>query len=482
LRRADAVMVMMAVAALRCAALRRECHAVRPGALPSPQQPLPRMRSAPLRRSRVAQLRCTRVVSASLVAGEPAALAALTAVAATAWQLERHTALGRRASAPLLAMAIAAAVTAAITPGSAADAALCAAVARVWAFVVPFALALTLLATDLRLLVRSRDAVLAFACAALGTLAGTAVAFAACARALGPAAWQLAACLCASYIGGSVNFAATAAALGMLGANDALTSPVTMEAIPGCMGHQAGGRALIAAAMALDNLMMALFLAALLAWPAPRPESVEGADSTAAAALDAADEPVPAGARVLGIVAACCVAAACCVCADAAASALRFPGAALALVAVLAAAASALASALSRRPAAASLGPGFNAVPAALLLLFFAALGASAGPAAALQVGPAAAAFIALQLGVHLAVTLAAGAALRLPRHLLLLASNAAVGGPATAAAMASARGWADLAPAAVLLGTLGYLVGTAAGVAVGALLLRWQTAGVLML
>jgi uncharacterized membrane protein len=47
---------------------------------------------------------------------------------------------------------------------------------------------------------------------------------------------------------------------------------------------------------------------------------------------------------------------------------------------------------------------------------------------------------------------------------------------------MASARGWADLAPAAVLLGTLGYLVGTAAGVAVGALLLRWQTAGVLML
>lgn len=354
-------------------------------------------------------------------------------------------------------MAIAAAASAGIVPSSAADAALCAAVARVWLVVVPFALALTLLATDLRLLVRSRDAVLAFACAALGTLAGTAVAFAACARALGPAAWQLAACLCASYIGGSVNFAATAAALGM--------------------GHQAGGRAaLIAAAMALDNLMMALFLAALLAWPAPRPESVEDADSTAA------DEPVPAGARVLGIVAACCVAAACCMCADAAASALRFPGAALALVAVLAAAASATASSLSRRPAAASLGPGFDAVPAALLLLFFAALGASAGPAAALQVGPAAAAFIALQLGVHLAVTLAAGAALRLPRHLLLLASNAAVGGPATAAAMASARGWADLAPAAVLLGTLGYLVGTAAGVAVGALLLRWQTAGVLML
>ena len=444
-------------ALLRCAAPLRYAPRVR--VAPTRQSEL-RSRPAASRRGRgVCALR-TRVTAASLGAGEAAALAALAAVAATSWQLERHTTFGQRVSAPLLALALAAAAASAVPADGAAAAALAAAVARVWQFVVPFALALTLLGTDLRLLLRSRPAVLAFGCATLGTLTGTAVAFFACARALGPAAWQLAACLCASYIGGSVNFAATASALGM--------------------GTNAGGRALIAAAMALDNLMMAVFLGILLAWPT-QPEAADMSSVQPGGSAEAADAPAP-GASVLRGVAACCVAALCCVGADTAASVLRFPGAALALVAILAAAASAAVGALARRPAAQMLPAGFDAAPAALLLLFFAALGASAGPAAAAQVGPTAAAFITLQLAVHLAVTLAAGAALRLPRHLLLLASNAAVGGPATAAAMAAARGWTHLAPVAVLLGTLGYLIGTAAGVAVGALLLRWQSAAVFLL
>ena len=52
-----------------------------------------------------------------------------------------------------------------------------------------------------------------------------------------------------------------------------------------------------------------------------------------------------------------------------------------------------------------------------------------------------------------------------------MVASNAAVGGPATAAAMAAARGWTSLIPAAVMLGGLGYGVGTWLGLWVHSIL-----------
>ena len=50
--------------------------------------------------------------------------------------------------------------------------------------------------------------------------------------------------------------------------------------------------------------------------------------------------------------------------------------------------------------------------------------------------------------------------------QVLLTASNANVGGPATAAAMAAARGWPNMVRPAMLTGSLGYAVGTAIGIA----------------
>ena len=58
---------------------------------------------------------------------------------------------------------------------------------------------------------------------------------------------QVASALCASYVGGSLNFAAVAASLGLA---------------PG---------PLLAAAMAADNIMMAGYLAAVGVWPADPP-------------------------------------------------------------------------------------------------------------------------------------------------------------------------------------------------------------------
>ena len=48
-----------------------------------------------------------------------------------------------------------------------------------------------------------------------------------------------------------------------------------------------------------------------------------------------------------------------------------------------------------------------------------------------------------------------------LPIRELAVASNAAVGGPTTAAAMATAKGWDDLVLPALLVGILGYATGT---------------------
>ena len=54
----------------------------------------------------------------------------------------------------------------------------------------------------------------AFAVGGAGTVLGTAVAYVIAGPYMGPDGWKVAACLCASYVGGSLNYAATAQALG----------------------------------------------------------------------------------------------------------------------------------------------------------------------------------------------------------------------------------------------------------------------------
>mmetsp|Transcript_2531 Transcript_2531/g.6018 ORF Transcript_2531/g.6018 Transcript_2531/m.6018 type:complete len:324 (+) Transcript_2531:109-1080(+) len=80
-----------------------------------------------------------------------------------------------------------------------------------------------------------------FSVGVVGTILGTIVAWLLLGPKLGQEGWKLAGALCATYIGGSVNFAATAQVLGM--------------------------RSGVAPAMAADNIAMAAYLAALSAVP-----------------------------------------------------------------------------------------------------------------------------------------------------------------------------------------------------------------------
>lgn len=50
----------------------------------------------------------------------------------------------------------------------------------------------------------------------------------------------------------------------------------------------------------------------------------------------------------------------------------------------------------------------------------------------------------------------------------IILASNANIGGPTTAAAMAISKGWINLVGPIMLIGTLGYIIGTYAGTFIG--------------
>ena len=76
--------------------------------------------------------------------------------------------------------------------------------------------------------------------------------------------------------------------------------------------------------------------------------------------------------------------------------------------------------------------------------------------------------YAALVVGAHAAVVLLRRRN-RFPLHELLVASQAAVGGPSTALALAAGLDRDDLAVAGIALGLLGYVIGTYLGVAVAA-------------
>ena len=102
-----------------------------------------------------------------------------------------------------------------------------------------------------------------------------------------------------------------------------------------------------------------------------------------------------------------------------------------------------------------------------LAFVFFAAIAAGADLVAMVKIAPILVVLVLILLGVHLIVLLSIGRLFGLTLPELVTASNAAVLGATTAPALAAARGWNDLVTPGVLVGVLGYALGTFIGTAI---------------
>lgn len=367
-----------------------------------------------------------------------AIFAAITVISAIAFLLERTRVGGHLTGTVIVILLAIIAANVQIIPHDAP------AYGFIFSYIVPTLIPLFLFQADLRRLLReaSRTSA-AFAVATLGTIAGVIVAAMLLdLSALGAAAdiaddrreAAVVGLFASTYIGGSVNYAALGEITGL--SQDA---------------------SFFSAATAADNLFSAVYLSILalipgIAWLSRRfmPHDTQ--------AKDHSHTPVPATAESLCLALATAVTLV--AISDAIEAFFGLSGWRYIILTTLTLLLATLVPNIRRWFA------GAFEVGVALSFGFFAAIAAGANVSAMISVAPILIALVLILLSVHLLVLLGLGALFRLTLPELLTASNAAILGATTAPAMAAARGWDDQVTPGVLVGVVGYAVGTFVGTA----------------
>lgn len=103
-----------------------------------------------------------------------------------------------------------------------------------------------------------------------------------------------------------------------------------------------------------------------------------------------------------------------------------------------------------------------------LIHLFFVVIGIPASIGLILQHAPLLLIFVAIIVFMNMIISLSAGKLLKYDLEEILLVSNANIGGPTTAAAMAIAKGWKNLIGPILVVGTIGYVIGNYIGTTIG--------------
>ncbi|CAL5229905.1 g13326 [Coccomyxa viridis] len=302
-------------------------------------------------------------------------------------------------------------------------------------FILPLAIPLLLFSADLRRIFKETGKLLvAFSIGSVATVVGTLVAFKLIPlQALGAVdSWKIASALAARHIGGAINYVAVSEALQV--------SPSAQMA-----------------GLAADNLLCAVYFTTLfnLAKKIPAEPSPVGQ----AAVEEEGRQTIKVLEAATGIALSACI----CYLGQQLAAAIGYPSASISVITILTVV---LATCVPTRLA--PLVPSSEGIAYILLQIFFAAVGAAGEVRAVIQTAPSLFLFCFLQIAVHLLLILGAGRLAGFSRKELLLASNANVGGPSTAAGMAAAKGWQSMLVPAILIGTWGYSIATPLSIVLG--------------
>eukprot|EP00804_Cyclotella_cryptica_P006314 CCRYP_010158-RA/>CCRYP_010158-RA protein AED:0.22 eAED:0.22 QI:192/1/1/1/0.8/0.66/6/1381/487 len=379
-------------------------------------------------------------------------LTILTIVSACGIAMEQQTTLGKALSAPLVTMLISLCLAnVGFIPFSSPVYGL---VNRV---LVPLAVPLFLFDSDLKRVVRDAGSLLvAFLIGAVSTIAGTLGSFALIPmKSLGDQGWKVASALAARHIGGAINFVAVADTLNIDGG-------------------------VVSAAIAADNVVVALYFAFLFYLATPGTNN-DSSDAELTSNIGKAGDTIPLGEEIVipngknpqpittSTIAYSMATASCLVTVGTMLTQAICPSlSSLVLTSLLTVASATIFPNWFQR-----LRSSGTAVGILFLQLFFAASGAAGSLVLVLRQAPSLIAFSALQLAIHFVVLVGMGKLCGMNSNELYLASNANVGGPTTAAAMAQAKEWQRLVLPALLVGVLGYAMATAVALTLGPLLIH---------
>jgi len=311
----------------------------------------------------------------------------------------------------------------------------------VWNYMVPMAIPMLLFKANLRRIIpETKGMLVAFLLGATGTVAGVIIGFHI--LPLGEGGAAISGTLAASYIGGSMNYAAVGEAL-------------EVES------------SLFLAGAAADNVVGVVYLATLALIPSitflrkwlPSP-IIEIAERETELEIEHKDETV--NLNLLHISLSLLLSLTICAVANLVAESLgvgRFSILFITAITVLIA---------NVFPKAMDTLEGDFEVGLLMMYLFFVTVGASADIAMMLESAMMIVALTAIIVIVHMIVIFTGSRFFKLDLAEVIIASNACAAGPTTAAALAASKGWKSLVTPAVMCGVFGYVIANFIGVFLG--------------
>ncbi|WP_373599283.1 DUF819 family protein [Paraclostridium bifermentans] len=336
---------------------------------------------------------------------------------------------------------------------------------QVWGYVVPLGITLLLFQCDIKKIWKeSTRLLIIFLISSVGTMLGAIIGFLAL-KNIVPNLNMVAAMMSGSYIGGGVNFAAIASAF----------------EVPGD---------LVSAAVIADNLLMALYFFVLISIPSialfrkafnhPHIDEVEkvgsNSDSTIASqywgkkemslkdiafAISFAFIIVAVSNEIANLFKAIIPTS------NAVLSILNtlLSNHYLIITTVTMLLATFFSSTFSNIKSAQEIGTF-------LMYIFFVVIGVPASIPLILQKSPLLLVYCVVMVVVNMLVTFIGAKIFKFDLEEAILASNANIGGPTTAAAMAISKGWNKLVGPILIVGTLGYIIGNYFGLLIGNILM----------